>query len=367
MKTIDIANEQGIKPINRSSSFLNVEYIYIPVKNKMFLQVKNNEYIYKGSCIYNEANNIIKSPISGFIKGFVTIGNLDYLVVKNDFKELSIMTGRARNFEKFQKEDFIKLLNNENLIHIFSGYIDTLYINFIDDEPYFFNKYIFLKEELSDVQKLAKCISNLFNIKNINFVIKNCYLDFMNNNNDIVTNTGKISFMSIPNIYPIGNDDLLKKYLIHNDSSKLMSYNDFLYLLYIIKKNTDLSEKYITIYGNAMTEGYTIKVKKYTYLNDVFRRLNLNFGDVDFILNNSLCGQSINPNEIIINEEFNGVIVNKKTVDISLSCNKCGMCYEVCPIKINPLLMSSKCLKCGLCNYVCPAKINVIERYQKNE
>ena len=53
-------------------------------------------------------------------------------------------------------------------------------------------------------------------------------------------------------------------------------------------------------------------------------------------------------------------------------CIRCGKCLEVCPVKLQPLYISSytlkknfdkaeeynalDCVECGACSYICPAK-----------
>lgn len=365
MKTIDIANEQNIKPINNLNKYLNPEFVYIPIKNNLCLQVLLNEKIYKGTIIYKDELQCLYSPISGKFKGLVKIGQSDYAVIANDFEELSILNGKARNLLKIKKDDFLKLIQDKNLVEKLNSVTGTLYINCLENEPYFFNSYMLIKDESKVIIEACKDLLKLLNLKKIVLVIKNNYIDFLNNECDIISEFGTISYLNVPNIYPLGYDQLLQNYLIHNNCDKLINISDLMQLIYQIKKNTIRDFQYITIYGNTMNIGYVVKVKKYTYLIDVFKKLDLNFGNVDFILNNSLMGECINPNEIVISDQIKGIIVNKKGQYDELPCNNCGLCFEVCPVKINPLIKSDKCLKCGLCNYICPAKINVVERIQK--
>ena len=87
--------------------------------------------------------------------------------------------------------------------------------------------------------------------------------------------------------------------------------------------------------------------------------------NVRYLKNNSLYSYNINVANEIIDENLRGIIINESKSIKELPCNNCGLCYNVCPYKINPLVKSDKCVKCGLCNYVCPSKIKIYERKEK--
>ena len=68
------------------------------------------------------------------------------------------------------------------------------------------------------------------------------------------------------------------------------------------------------------------------------------------------------------------VIANEyEKVEQALPCLRCGKCVNVCPAKIEPVLIKDylnnedvlknlnvdKCISCGLCSYICPSKIDV--------
>ena len=67
-------------------------------------------------------------------------------------------------------------------------------------------------------------------------------------------------------------------------------------------------------------------------------------------------GSVIKPDEYLIDNDTEAILVIDDTEEISFECIRCGLCYKVCPLKTT--YDSSKCIKCGLCSYHCPAKIN---------
>ena len=79
-------------------------------------------------------------------------------------------------------------------------------------------------------------------------------------------------------------------------------------------------------------------------------------------------GKVINLDNFIIDENLDGVLImqNKKDKQPE-ECINCGLCIEMCPVNINPLLLKNKtyldkvnnrCIRCGICSYICPVYIN---------
>ena len=124
-------------------------------------------------------------------------------------------------------------------------------------------------------------------------------------------------------------------------------------------------EKYITINGNYVKNPAVVNVKKYSYLNNILSNFKLLGDDYNIILNNSLCGNIIDPKNVVITSDIKGIIINTMQEYKPSKCSKCGLCANVCPVKINPLVKNKKCIKCGLCNFMCPSKINIVDEVQR--
>ena len=208
-------------------------------------------------------------------------------------------------------------------------------------------------------------IAGIFNVKKIILVLKDEYEEFINYYGNTIIETGNIEYKIVNGIYPIGRIDLLEKYLIHNDKDVILNIEDINQIIHDVKRNRPVIEKYITINGNNVKIPYVLKVKKYSLVIDLLKHTDNLQKDVNYILNNSLCGEVLDLGMSLVDDEFNGIIINKNIKNKELSCNNCGACYNICPYKINPLIKNNKCIKCGLCNYICPHKISVVERYQK--
>ena len=357
MKKINLLSKNNLKVINNYKILLNTDYIFIPIKDEEKIVVKKGDNVLKGTLVYDDIDKYYSS-ISGIVLDVINLNNYKYLTIKNDYKELTYNT-RAREIENMSKDKFLSYLSDINIKNIFNNKINNLYINAIDDDPYIYNKYMYLKNNIKDISILCKYLKKTFNIENIKIVIKNSYHDLLGEYKV------DLKYIRVPDIYPIGNKEILNKYLMLNKEDYIFDLNEIINIIYEVIKNRILHEQYITINGNNIKNPAVVNVKKYSYLNNILTNFEFIHNDYDIILNNSLCGQVINPKNIIITDNIDGVIINKKISYKSSKCSKCGLCTKACPKNVNPLIKNSKCIKCGLCNYVCPSKINIVDEVQR--
>ena len=364
MKTININKELNIKPINTFEEYLNPEFIYVPINDIKCLKCQKNTSILKGDIIYHENDNTIYSSISGIVKDVVEVKKCKFLLIQNDFKESTINNGKSRRIKNMNKDAFLSLLDS-HLKNKLNKDINHLYINCLDIDPFVFNKYAYLKEEIKDILEFLKNMANILGINKVFLVVTDQDQDIITKYTIPILETGVVAYKIVNNVYPLGYDNLLAKHLIRHHKDELINLSELREMIYLLKKNRPITEKYITINGNAAPHKMIIKVKKYSLVSDILKHTNNYIENVSYIKNNSLYGKKINVSMSIIDNTFDGIIINQNEKIKELRCNNCGLCYNVCPSKINPLVKNSKCIKCGLCNYVCPHKINVVERYQK--
>ena len=356
MKTINLLNKCNLKVINTYKTILNCDYIFIPIKDERKIVVNKGDKVLKGTLVYDDIEKHYSS-ISGVVLEVINLNNYKYLVIKNDYKELSKST-RAKDLDDIKKEDFLSYLNEDNIKKILNNKIKNLYINAIDDDPFIYNKYMYLKRNIKDISILCRYLKRYFNIDNIKIVIKNSYHELLSEYKV------DLKYVRLPDIYPIGQKDILSKYII-NDNDYLIDLDDIINIIYKVIKNKMIHETYITINGNNVENPSVVSVKKYSYLNNIISNFKLIEKDYNVILNNSLCGSIVDPKNIIITNDIKGIIINKIKTYKPSKCSKCGLCFNVCPVKINPLQKNEKCIKCGLCNFVCPSKINIVDEVQR--
>lgn len=338
MKRINLKEELKLNNIPKLINGLDCNYVYIPYTADMLI---DSEYVYKNMML---GNTYI--PISGLIKGITKIEGKEYLAIENDYKEVE-----KKAKIKPSKKDLKEYLPE------FKKKIDKLYINAIDKDVGCFNKYYLLKEEKKKINKVLETIKSTFNIKDI-IIVVNSEEQLEELKNDILGINYELKV--VPSYYPIGNIVILREYLFDNKNLEVIDLLTIYNLYYEVIKGSRVIEKYLTIWGNNLEDNYVIKVKINTQVKEYLSKLKLINKDYEIILNNCLCGSKINEN-YLITEETESIIINKKVKEYQSSCSNCGLCSEVCPVRIDPLKKRDGCIKCGLCNYVCPARIKIVE------
>ena len=149
MKTVNIVREQNIKTLNDYIDKLDIDYIYVPYEKTEGIKVELNDSILKGQLVYQDNDIKRYSSVSGKV---IKIEN-KYIFIKNNYKELTNNT-RARKTSDISLDDFNKYYHNDKIKSILSNDINNLYINAIDDDPYTFNKYMYLTRNLNDVAEI---------------------------------------------------------------------------------------------------------------------------------------------------------------------------------------------------------------------
>ena len=174
MKTINIVREQNIKVLKDYTDKLDVDYIYVPFDKEENVKVKYHESVLKGQLVYEDNDIKRYSSVSGTV---VKIDN-KLIIIKNNYKELTTNT-RARKLDDITKESFDKYYDNTKIKSMLSNEINNLYINAIDDDPFTFNKYMYLTKEINEIANVINMLYKLFKINRITFVIKNSYNDLL--------------------------------------------------------------------------------------------------------------------------------------------------------------------------------------------
>lgn len=386
-----IKSDENIKLDYYIKEFLSPKYVFYPIKENYKLRVCDNSYVYKNDIIMlNEKRLNIHSSISGKVLGVKDMKYADNntypsLVIENDFKEnLRTRKSSKKHIDDYTLKEFCEIIkenpiyeNNEYLLDKFRYKKDILVINVIELESLFGNKFFTLKDNYEKILETIDFLINLFKFKKCIIAIKNSETDLIN---EILNYSGtypNIDIRFVNNIYPIGNEVILNKYLgvdpINLDIKTIYK------IYYVLKKRMSNLNKFITITGNAITNRKTIKVKIGSLLSEVF----INTTDfkeelVDVYLNGILAGKKIDTLNLVIDDNLEGVIINKKEDKPKCTnCINCGLCFKKCPLSLNPKYVldkkgnvlkdyKAKCIKCGLCNYICPSHIDLM-KYMKGD
>lgn len=379
-KLIKLQKDLSICYSSTIVDFLNPDQVYIPKKDNYELLVKQNENVLKGQIILENNLNKVISPISGIVKGLIN-KNVDgkiqkTVVIQNDFKEKE--KSNNRKIKKYNKEIIISKLYEYYFKYIASilesKKINHLIIKGLDDEPYIVNNSYVLNSYHREILELADLLTTQFNIANTLIVIKS---NDTSNIEKYLANIGtypNIHIKLIEDYYLIGNDYFLLENLTLSERDTLViDAKTFLEMYYALFYNKYFHETFITISGKSIEKAYVIKAKTGSLLSDVLTKF-IKYKDEKhiYILNGLMTGTKCDPQKTIITKNTKGVIIIPDEEIPSTKCISCGLCYKICPVKVNPKKVmdshkiSNNCLDCGLCSYICPSYIN-LRKYLRGE
>lgn len=356
---------------NKIYPFLSVEHIYIPIESGFKLLKKQNDKVLKGEPILENKLKKIRSSISGKVIGISKLLcdgiEKECVVIENNYEESSKEV--KDKMKNITSDDIIKslsILNFEKYLNIFQcKKINNLVINGIEDEPYFENNPFILNNYSNEILKIVDVISNAFKIKNSYIAIKSTDTENINLFLSKIGTYTNINLNLVEDKYLLGNDFFLLENMHLKEDSIVISAKDLLSIYNNLLYNDYNLNTFITIASPLFNKSYVVNVKVGTLLSDIFNKLSINNVEGLCIYNGLMTGYEIDYKKCVITFDTKGVIIIPKFNEEVKPCNLCGMCYKICPVKVNPKNVmdtgkkSKNCIDCGLCTYICPCKINL--------
>ena len=365
--------DKKIKDIIRLEN-LSPEYLYFPIADdNVNFYIDSKTRIFKETLLYENREEKFYANVSGKAVGTKKLGNTNYLVLKNDFKEKyekPISLRKAIN--KLSKKEVLDILvkndaasYSQNIRYFINNFdsIDSLVLSLLvceDSEKIFsevFNDYN------SDILELFDALSQIFEIKNPIIILS----DTDDKNIEYVTNLSgmypDIRITLSHDKYPASHPLLITRKLGLTNALVLTSI-DLYYLYSLIKRNKKVFEKEILITSSNLKSDYIINTKTNVLLSDLFKTCKINISDDDVICKNSAIKADLIGINDIVDLSVDAIVIEKKIIDQPKECLNCGLCNKNCPQKINPqiykinkLPFPGKCINCNMCSYICPNKI----------
>lgn len=370
-KLIKLEKKLNILFDNDIYEYLNPDYVYLPIYDGFELLKKQDDKVLINEIVVENKLNKIKSPISGVIKGttFLNIYNkkTKCVVIENTYEEKekinnkNVTLTRANIISTLSENNYLsfaKILENKN--------IKNLIINGMEDEPYIQNNPFILKKYANKLLKLIDDFVNIFQIDNAFISIKSNDTDNINLFLSKIGTYPKINLSLINDYYLLAQDYfLLENMNLSNEDSLVISASD-LYKIYKLLNDELSYTTFVSIVSPFLPKSFVVNVKNGSLIKDVLKKLNIKkFDNALYICNGLMTGYEIDLDKEVITENTKGLIITNKDTFKEEKCNLCGMCYKICPVKVNPKNVmdtgkkSKNCIDCGLCTYICPCKINL--------
>ena len=409
MRRVTIKMDDKIKVKKEMLEFIKPQKIYIPLENKSGIKYKKlvnvGDYVFKGQVV--AINESIDFPIHSSVSGYVvenesnelnTGKKVECISIENDFKEkYKDKLGSIKEISNYSKEEFIELLKTSEITGLggsdfptFLKYntdskINYLLVNGVECEPYISCDKVVMSKYMEKILEAVDAILEIMKIKKAYIVVKSSNIESQKVINKYINTYPNIKLALMPDMYPAGWERNVVEVVLHKKYDKypvevgaIVSNVSTIYAIYeMLKYNTPLTERIITITGTGIRKPSNIKVKIGTKLSEIIENIE-GYKDIKkpiFIAGGPMMGSSLPSDNLIVTKDLNCVLVIDDIELTNYPCIKCGKCTNVCPVHLLPVmimnnignekklkeLMPQRCIECGLCSYICPSKIEVRE------
>ncbi len=271
--------------------------------------------------------------------------------------------------------------------------IDTIIINGAECEPYLTADHRIMLEKTEDVIVGAKAAKKAVGVDK-------CYIAIEKNKPDAIEvmikaleDAGEdgIEVAQLETKYPQGDE----KRLINAVTGRIVpsgglpmdvgvvvnNVGTIATLGNIIKTGMPVIQRVVTVTGSAIKNPKNLYVRIGTLFSDVIEQCGGFSEEPGKIINGGpMMGISQFTAEVPVIKGTSGILIlNKKDarVEDSQNCIKCGRCVEICPVNLQPLIISKlslldkfdeaekyyalDCIECGSCSFICPSKRKLME------
>lgn len=374
---VSIKENRKIHIENVVTDFLNPDHVYIPIKKEYNLVVKTGAQIYKEEVLLEKDDDLIYSPISGTILGktdsiYSANEKIECIVIENDFKEkVNKKKSVAKYINEYSKDEMLSLIKKykacDKKINLKGK---TLIINGVDADPFEKTSSLIINVYSAKILEAIDALSNILEVDNTVLAINNNDSDNVINLMNNIGTYPNITLKLIPDIYPIGFKSVLIKNLLtrkqFNNGYTYLTVEDIYNIYNVLKRKKPITEKLVTVSGDAIEKPCVLNVKIGTSMSDLIKNTcKIINNDYYVVINGLIAGKTLTSLNNIITSNTRSIFLNTTDKSKEKKCINCGLCNSKCPVGLNPKYLMehkkadrSKCIGCGLCTYICPSKIN---------
>ena len=270
--------------------------------------------------------------------------------------------------------------------------IDTVIINGAECEPYLTADHRLMVERAKEVVEGLKIIMRSLGVKEGHIGIEENKPDAIESMKAAVSGESNITIWPLEVKYPQGAEKMLikavkgrevpSKGLPMDVGAVVQNVGTALAVYEAVRFGKPLIERVVTVTGNGINEPANMMVRIGTLMSDVVEQCGgLVEGAVKVISGGPMMGFAQWTLDVPVVKGTSGILVLEQQEYVSSddysACIRCGRCIDVCPMGLNPSMLSIlsekgffeeakeynlfDCFECGSCAYVCPAKRPMVQ------
>ncbi|GIM29692.1 electron transport complex subunit C [Clostridium polyendosporum] len=382
--------------------------------------VKKGDRVKKGQVIAS-SESFISSPVHASISGIVVdiddyshaiFGKCLSIVIDNDgLDEWTEEIPVERDWEKLSVNELREIIRQAGIVGMGGATfpthvklsppkdknVDVFILNAAECEPYLTADHRMMLEYtdyiVTGVQIAMKVLG-----------VNKGYVGIEDNKSDAIKVMKRafvetqIDVVPLPTRYPQGGEKMLIKMITNREVSSgclptdvgvvVQNVGTVIAISNAVSKGIPVIERVITVTGGAVREPKNLLIRIGTTFAEVIENCG-GFKKVPrkVIMGGPMMGFAQSTLDVPVMKGVSGILaLSKEEVNYikQSPCIRCGHCIEVCPMGLNPSMLSVlgehqlykeakedynllDCIECGCCVYVCPAKRNIVQyiRYCK--
>ena len=377
-------------------------------------EVKIGDEVKRGQVI-GTPSGFVSSPVHSSISGkviaitdFPTAAgrNVQSIVIESDGKDEAVPFKENADYLKLGADDIRTIIKDAGIVGMGGAAfptnvklsppkektIDTVIINGAECEPYLTADHRLMVEHPKEVVEGLKVIMRSLGVKEGHIGVEENKPDALEAMKSAVAGEPNIEVWPLEVKYPQGAEKMLIKAIKEREvPSKglpmdvgvvVQNVGTALAVYEAVRFGKPLIERVVTITGSGIKEPANMMIRIGTLMSDIVEQCGgLTDGAMKVISGGPMMGFAQWTLDVPVVKGTSGILTLAEDEYVSsdeyLSCIRCGSCIDVCPMGLNPSILSIlsekgfyedtkeynlfDCFECGSCAYVCPAKRPMVQ------
>jgi electron transport complex protein RnfC len=377
-------------------------------------EVKIGDEVKRGQII-GSTSGFVSSPVHSSISGkVIAISNfptaagrlVNSVVIEGDGKDEAVPFKENPNYMDLSADEIKAMIRDAGIVGMGGAAfptnvklsppkekpIDTVIINGAECEPYLTADHRLMVERPKEIIEGLKIIMKALGVKEGHVGIEENKPDAIEAMRSAASGEADIKIHSLEIKYPQGAEKMLIKAIKNREvpskglpmdvSVVVQNIGTALAIYEAVRYGKPLIERVVTITGDGIREPGNMLVRVGTLMSDVIEQCGgLAEGAVKVISGGPMMGFAQWSLDVPVTKGTSGILVLTEDEyahsDEYFACIRCGRCVDVCPMGLNPSMLSIlaekgfyeeakeynlfDCFECGSCAYVCPAKRPMVQ------
>jgi electron transport complex protein RnfC len=269
--------------------------------------------------------------------------------------------------------------------------VDTLVINGVECEPYLTSDDRIMIEKADELLVGIQIAMKAISVTRAIIGIENNKPEAIKNLKEKLKDYPGIEVEPLKVLYPQGGEKQLIKSVLNKEvpsgglplevGAVVMNVGTAISVYYAVQKNRPLFERVVTVTGKSVTKPSNFMVRIGTSVNELIEAAGGLPEDTGKVVNGGpMMGKALTTTDVPVTKGSSGILIMTKAESKRFKeqvCIRCAKCVSICPMGLEPYLLSAKgkkrffeeleglkvmdCIECGSCSYTCPANLPLLD------